>query len=98
MYIYHANIRCILFLILRQLILWHVIEVYLIFPNCTTQVSNYEKELEEMKHMTRQEYIAYLRRYIHMHICTIKQQVKNYVQIRNGKKKESKSLRKRRSP
>ncbi|KAJ4772384.1 AP2-like ethylene-responsive transcription factor PLT1 [Rhynchospora pubera] len=25
-------------------------------------VSNYEKELEEMKHMTRQEYIAYLRR------------------------------------
>lgn len=33
---------------------------------CTMQVSNYEKELEEMKHMTRQEYIAYLRRYIHM--------------------------------
>lgn len=27
------------------------------------QISNYEKELEEMKHMTRQEYIAYLRRY-----------------------------------
>ncbi|KAF8693771.1 hypothetical protein HU200_039194 [Digitaria exilis] len=25
-------------------------------------ISNYEKELEEMKHMTRQEYIAYLRR------------------------------------
>ncbi|XP_062217456.1 AP2-like ethylene-responsive transcription factor PLT1 [Phragmites australis] len=25
-------------------------------------ISNYEKEIEEMKHMTRQEYIAYLRR------------------------------------
>lgn len=28
------------------------------------QISNYEKELEEMKHMTRQEYVASLRRYI----------------------------------
>jgi len=28
------------------------------------QISNYEKELEEMKHMTRQEYIAYLRRFV----------------------------------
>uniref|UniRef100_A0A453CDD2 AP2/ERF domain-containing protein n=1 Tax=Aegilops tauschii subsp. strangulata TaxID=200361 RepID=A0A453CDD2_AEGTS len=25
-------------------------------------ISTYEKEIEEMKHMTRQEYIAYLRR------------------------------------
>jgi hypothetical protein len=29
---------------------------------CCMQISNYEKEVEEMKHMTRQEYIAYLRR------------------------------------
>jgi hypothetical protein len=26
------------------------------------QVSNYEKELEDMKHMTRQEFVASLRR------------------------------------
>jgi AP2-like factor (ANT lineage) len=26
------------------------------------QLSTYEKELEEMKHMTRQEFIAHLRR------------------------------------
>lgn len=32
---------------------------------CIFQVSNYEKELEEMKHMTRQEYVASLRRYTH---------------------------------
>ena len=30
------------------------------------QISNYEKEVEEMKHMTRQEYVASLRRYIYM--------------------------------
>lgn len=28
------------------------------------QMSEYEKEVEEMKHMTRQEYVASLRRYI----------------------------------
>lgn len=33
----------------------------------SVQMSNYEKELEEMKHMTRQEYIAHLRRYCLMH-------------------------------
>jgi len=27
------------------------------------QLSEYEKEVEEMKHMTRQEYVASLRRY-----------------------------------
>lgn len=27
-------------------------------------MSEYEKEVEEMKHMTRQEYVASLRRYI----------------------------------
>lgn len=27
------------------------------------QISNYEKELEEMKNMTRQEFVASLRRY-----------------------------------
>jgi hypothetical protein len=27
------------------------------------QISTYEKELEEMKHMTRQEFVANLRRY-----------------------------------
>lgn len=27
------------------------------------QINTYEKEVDEMKHMTRQEYIAYLRRY-----------------------------------
>jgi hypothetical protein len=27
------------------------------------QVAEYEKELEEMKHMTRQEFVASLRRY-----------------------------------
>jgi hypothetical protein len=26
------------------------------------QISNYEKELEEMKHMTRQEFVASIRR------------------------------------
>uniref|UniRef100_A0A453P352 AP2/ERF domain-containing protein n=1 Tax=Aegilops tauschii subsp. strangulata TaxID=200361 RepID=A0A453P352_AEGTS len=26
-------------------------------------INTYEKEVDEMKHMTRQEYIAYLRRY-----------------------------------
>lgn len=30
------------------------------------QISNYEKEIEEMKHMTRQEYVASLRRYLEM--------------------------------
>lgn len=28
------------------------------------QVDNYEKELEEMKHMTRQEFVASLRRLV----------------------------------
>jgi hypothetical protein len=36
------------------------------------QVNNYEKELEEMKHMTRQEFVASLRRSVpnplYMHI------------------------------
>jgi len=27
-------------------------------------MSNYEKELEEMKHMSRQEYVASLRRHV----------------------------------
>lgn len=34
--------------------------VYFIF--LYFQVSNYEKELEDMKHMTRQEFVASLRR------------------------------------
>lgn len=33
------------------------------------QISNYEKELEEMKHMTRQEYVASLRRYLEIKCC-----------------------------
>lgn len=32
------------------------------------QISNYEKESEEMKHMTRQEYVASLRRYVCVYI------------------------------
>lgn len=31
------------------------------------QISNYEKEIEEMKHMTRQEYVASLRRWDEAH-------------------------------
>lgn len=31
---------------------------------CFLKVSNYEKELEDMKNMTRQEFVASLRRYI----------------------------------
>jgi hypothetical protein len=31
---------------------------------CIFQVNNYEKELEEMKHMTRQEFVASLRRLV----------------------------------
>lgn len=35
---------------------------------CFLKVSNYEKELEDMKNMTRQEFVASLRRYInHFH-------------------------------
>lgn len=39
-----------------------------ILLTCLLKVSNYEKELEEMKNMTRQEFVASLRRYInHFH-------------------------------
>jgi hypothetical protein len=37
---------------------------FVLSPKKILQISTYEKEIEEMKHMTRQEYIAYLRRYI----------------------------------
>jgi hypothetical protein len=32
-------------------------------------MSNYEKEIEEMKHMTRQEHVASLRRYFTNAAC-----------------------------
>ena len=35
-----------------------------IFFDLKYQIGNYEKEIEEMRHMTRQEYVASLRRYI----------------------------------
>lgn len=38
--------------------------IFVAFLMKKIQISNYEKELEEMKHMTRQEYVASLRRYI----------------------------------
>ena len=31
-------------------------------PSLKLKISNYEKELEEMKHMTRQEFVAAIRR------------------------------------
>jgi hypothetical protein len=34
-------------------------------------LSHYEKELEEMKHMSRQEFIAHLRRYGVMHTLAL---------------------------
>lgn len=40
-----------------------VISVFLIIRIKHLQINNYEKELEEMKRMTRQELIASLRRY-----------------------------------
>lgn len=41
-----------------ELIIFNVI----IHLFCISQISNYEKELEEMKNMTRQEFVASLRR------------------------------------
>jgi AP2-like factor (ANT lineage) len=35
---------------------------------CNSQISNYEKELDDMKNMTRQEFVASLRRLIYIHI------------------------------
>lgn len=32
---------------------------------CSEQLENYQKELEEMKNMSRQEYVAHLRRQAH---------------------------------
>lgn len=34
------------------------------FYACVNQLSDYEKELEEMKNMSRQEFVAHLRRLI----------------------------------
>lgn len=31
---------------------------------CCMQLENYQTELEEMKNMSRQEYVAHLRRYV----------------------------------
>ena len=45
-----------------SIILLLVLECIFFAKILLLQISSYEKELEEMKHMTRQEYIAYLRR------------------------------------
>lgn len=37
---------------------------HLYWASVLFQVADYENELEEMKHMTRQEFVASLRRYI----------------------------------
>lgn len=50
-------------------VLWHsCILLYL----CTIQLSTYEKELEEMKNMTRQEFVAHLRRLVPKHSLNYK--------------------------
>lgn len=43
---------------MTSLLIWP----FLLIKLCVFQISNYEKEIEDMKHMTRQEYVASLRR------------------------------------
>lgn len=35
-----------------------------VVAGCAMQLEDYQEELEEMKNMTRQEYVAHLRRYL----------------------------------
>ena len=44
---------------------WHAPVIYFY------QLENYQNELEEMKNMTRQEYVAHLRRYNNLYLCRI---------------------------
>jgi hypothetical protein len=42
---------------------WHHVLMFLLFPPLERmQIEDYGEELEEMKNMTRQEYVAHLRR------------------------------------
>ena len=59
----------------------NILYTFFNFPKCSMhgistdwyifQVSNYTKELEDMKHMTKQEFIASLRRYINFTLYPI---------------------------